>query len=408
MYKMTTKKKDLENKLAKLEFDLNNRNNFIYEECNELKRLVQLNGEEIIADLKITNNFSIDSDLNELDSETRGKIEEINNSIEYSINQIEKFEQKIISKQIKPNENLSKQIQCLRKIKNLKKLELRLVKLIDLVKQFLFDNNLMEFRPSDHEFKLGYIYLNQIINFNKLARSKSKVSVLNNNFEILDSKKLIISYKNNTAVSSYNLLNDNIEKRFILNDFKIVNLKQVINTKIVLECCQNSISAYSKFVFILNHNFEITLKKVVGNISLISVNESFIYFKEKNKIKTFDWLLNEINEQIFQFEDISQFEIRNKMTILRTKEHVHICNEKMDFVKIIQTDCDFLIDSYNHLIVIDRSEKNFKYFDLMKDGEPCKQLNLVGLNDFNNLKAKIDSNNKLYLYFDQNKSYFYF
>ena len=77
MYKMNKIKKDLENKLTKLEFDFNNRNNFIYEECNELKRLVQLNGEEIIADLKIANNFNIDSDLNELDSETRGKIEEI-------------------------------------------------------------------------------------------------------------------------------------------------------------------------------------------------------------------------------------------------------------------------------------------------------------------------------------------
>ena len=78
--------KKLEN-LNKLEKYLDNPDEYIYDECNELRRLIQLETEEVIADIKRSNNIEIDQDI--LEPNLIILIENVNKQSELLINQVD-------------------------------------------------------------------------------------------------------------------------------------------------------------------------------------------------------------------------------------------------------------------------------------------------------------------------------
>jgi len=80
-----------DDKLKLLIINFSNFENLIYEECSELKRLVQLNTEEAIALVKQVNNIDIDCNTCE-NNEIERKISSLNEANEIMINKIDKYE----------------------------------------------------------------------------------------------------------------------------------------------------------------------------------------------------------------------------------------------------------------------------------------------------------------------------
>ena len=81
-----------ENKLIELKHNFLNNHDLVYEECTELKRIVQLNSEETIANIKLLNNIGIDDEESLLDNKTRKKIDNINQLNMVMIERINQFE----------------------------------------------------------------------------------------------------------------------------------------------------------------------------------------------------------------------------------------------------------------------------------------------------------------------------
>jgi hypothetical protein len=104
--------------IAKLEEFLNNPTNFIYEECVEMKRIIQLDAEETIARIKQSNGMDINTEENDLNPKLLAKINIINRQSETMIKRVDAYQNERISSYSNSLNKHSKE-----KFKELKKLK---------------------------------------------------------------------------------------------------------------------------------------------------------------------------------------------------------------------------------------------------------------------------------------------
>ena len=78
--------------LAKLEFSFNNPKDYIYDECGDLRRLIQLDTEETIAKIKTKHNFHIDTDESKLNDDLRSLIDKVKEQSDLMIASVDKYE----------------------------------------------------------------------------------------------------------------------------------------------------------------------------------------------------------------------------------------------------------------------------------------------------------------------------
>lgn len=430
--------KDFEHKLNQLKFNLNNATDYINEECRELRRLVQLNAEEAIAEVKQLNGFDINSEITDLNAETQAIIENLNRASDLSFNKIDQYELETTEsfKEINQSNKIHRDIEQLKnsiadldkqtlatnlnskKLRNLNRKLVQLDSRLFIVtlksKALIFNNNLMEFKQIEQN-QLGYINLKQSIDFSKLTRTKLQIITEGSHFEIFSNKTYLIAFKldskmTKTVLINYDQFGSEIVKRIVLNDMIIHRLK-IVNNLVVLLCVQRETNFFSKMVLIMNDRMETICKKVVGNIDLIGANESQLIFNDSFKLKMFDWTLKETNESFnleidLHQENIQQFEILKENFCLRTNNSfIRLYNKQGSLVRTIEADDSFVIDSNDNIIVLNISDRALKYFT--SNGEPFKEKRIDILKDLSNLKFRIDKNDRLYFYFDQMTSFVY-
>lgn len=330
---LKTSFKHYNQKLNQLKYYFNNLNELIFDECSELRRLVQLSTEEYIAKTKQSNHYAVNDD--NLDESTSRLVQKANEKNQQLIDKIDHYELSITS-QINTktlNKNLiNKEINQLKQIskyfinyweqnlfenfsklglirKKLNKYHQRLNHEISAFKFQIFNNNLLEFKSTD---EIGYLYFKQTINFNQLNRLNLNKYIneddsLDKQFELFDSSSFLITFKkrnqNQTLIYKFNTIEKKIENKIVLNNCRIHNLKKVNNLIVIV--CSNEYY-YNREIAIMDAtSLSIVRQKKVGSISLIGANEEMLFCFEDiningrcNLCKVFDWNLNLIDLNI--------------------------------------------------------------------------------------------------------------
>ncbi len=190
-YKISTFNEDQElneilTKLNKLELNLGDYENCIYEKCSEFKRKIQLYTENTIANIKTENSLDINTDENELSTPLQSRINELKAKSESLIGEIEKHQKECISfyNVNEANEIIQNELKPLKeKVKAIKELEVRNKFITELncirnkfenfknkSTHFIFGNNLMELKLKDtndsDEFAY-YISFHQLLSLGK-------------------------------------------------------------------------------------------------------------------------------------------------------------------------------------------------------------------------------------------------
>lgn len=187
--------------LNKIDHDFNCPLEFIYDECAELKRRVQLDAEETIAEIKQKNGFDINTDENKLDAQLTMQIEAVNDQRDLFVSRINKFEKETIVSYEKNKQDMNKQLPltelnksklvlkhfvshwqvCLAELNfedkkmreaaaKLKEYQLKLNEFINSAQLLIFSNKFIELKQLEpkKEFQLShYMCLKQTIHFQK-------------------------------------------------------------------------------------------------------------------------------------------------------------------------------------------------------------------------------------------------
>lgn len=432
---------DLENfkkKLLKLEFYLNNPLDFIYEECNELKRKVQLNTEESIASIKETNDLDSNTDESELESELRIMVEEILDQNDLMIARIEIYQQESIKVAETTTESKEELLNRIKEIHqslmdlNASSIINKQTKLDELnidIKNFIFNNNILEFKVHD-ETKNGYLYLKQSIDIKTFNQIDLNEHINDQDYnlkcDVLSNKKYLLIYNYNykqTHLKVYNPILNRIEYSCFL-DYPSLNNIKIVNNLIALNCSADY-SGTDNYLIILDENLAIQSKKSVQRCFLIGANEKHLFCKEdeqfSSKCLKFDWSLNELESELtFQNQDpkkkffietecysILQLEHRNKhfyvrpgsnIVFLNTHEPAVILDETGQQLSLAKIYGELKFDKNNNLISL--KDDKLVYYDL--NGEPFKEIYVAG---FKNLIIDLNSDIHVFDKFDR-KIYF--
>ena len=92
MNKFKSKLNEYQKILVKKEFDFNNPKEYIYDECADLRRRIQLYTEETIAEIKTKHNFHIDTDESDLNNDLRSLVDGVKEQSDSMIATVDKYE----------------------------------------------------------------------------------------------------------------------------------------------------------------------------------------------------------------------------------------------------------------------------------------------------------------------------
>ena len=436
MEKLKSEIKLFEKKVKQLEYNLENRVDFIYDECSELKRKVQLDHELKLADLKKSKGLDVNAELelNKLDKETIDRIEELQTDLDTLIAKIDKYQtyQNEKTNLAKPSEKALGEIKLLKQftfknydsLKNMKKLSkklnenlMRLQNANKLVRRFLLNNNELEF--INEENQLNCLYFKKTIDFKALHRTKVKFQqIFTAHFHALNDGRLLIvehiKVRNQffkSVFSIYNSTGKNLEKS-LTTEFFVFNLKIVAN-KIVLVCSNEN----SRFILIKGlPDLNTVCRKMIGNLKLICANQSTVYFQEDLtcSVKLFDWSLRELPTDLvlnnLPQTFFKQIEIFKENYLIRFYNQTVVIYNKMGVLKetIMIESNDTCLQTYNDSFVVFCSEdKSLKNYDF--NGKLLKKIQIETPSNVDDLKFRLNNNNgKFYFYFDQENSFIYF
>lgn len=457
---LKTSFKNYNQKLNQLKYYFNNLNELIYDECCELRRIIQLNTEEYIVRIKEENDYDIDED-DELDPKTKELIEIASEKNQILIDKVDLYEKTItndintkslnkifINKEINQlkqiskyfinywEENLFENFSKLDLIKKkLNKYHLRLNNVATKFKTQLFNNNLLEFKSTN---LIGYLYFKQTINFNQLNRlniSKfiDESDILDKQFELFDSNSFLITFRkrslNQTLIYKFNAINKTIENKVVYNNFRIHNLKKVNNLIVIV--CSNEYY-YNRDIAIMDaNNLSIIRQKKVGSISLIGANESQLFCFEDiningrcNLCKVFDWNLNlidmnikfqqlnrlepfyipfeTINISVWQFESIDDKYVVRSISDRTMLSYLIIYDHKGNLLQVVRAFKAsyglFRLDESNNIFVSDGADKLI-CFDL--NGNLIKEIKLAN-------KTRYFEDEYLFNFLIENDKFYFF
>ena len=400
----------LETELNEIKSDLKDPSNFVYEECSELKRNIQLYTEETIAKIKEENNLDINIEENKLRKSVKCEINAIQTKSELIIQEVEKRQAETISSY---NVNEAKkfiqnEIEPLReRIKELKNssilesgsiysyindIQAELVSLRNKSKYFIFENNLMELKHKRNQlFKrtipnelnglrefTHYICCKQLLSlhsttkFSLLELSKKssyKLNTIHLSGIFPNGNYLIKCCKKMTSDQSVFIIFDPTENRIIIEKiFDNIEMYQTaINNKFIAITgkefyYKGEKQLASKIItLILNHNLEITNKS--DNFIIDCSNEKFLCKWSSNdfvykRIKVYDWSFKKVNNITIYGIDYNRYlhkmEMDSSYFYVWINYHLHV----LDFygVLLMKFSVDygkdvFKIDHLNHLIV---------------------------------------------------------
>ncbi len=337
--------------IDKIKNILDNPEEYIYDECSELKRNIQLETEEIIANIKQSNQI----DLN-LDDETKLEPELFNliqNLIEQSqtlITTIDDHEKAVKSHWIDKQINKKLFVKDYNKLKQFSDLFIQawtkrlddfnfddqtmkeaLVKLseyqsklnilISKIKMYLFNNNCFELRRIDDQEiqnRLNYfIYYKQQLIFNEsnafylhkildesaiqnVIDNKSEFKCSYSSFEILKNGKYLFLFesRSNQIRGTYKAIFDPVLNKLEREKFTENTFYEKINANhnliAMCSCSQNESN-----LIIMNYDLEVVNQIPIG--ILRGTDDSFIYTSDKlenhvysTDIKVIDWSLETV------------------------------------------------------------------------------------------------------------------
>jgi hypothetical protein len=426
-------------RLEKLQNDLNNILDFIYDECSELRRLVQLSTEQAILYLKQLNELDPNLEENQLNAQLATIVRDIHTKSDLMLNKIDCYEaeSKQNAPKEEPNKELCKLINQFKSVKNLN--ESQLVGIVSDVRQHIFNRNVMVFKPDElNPIGIGHLQLKQYIeieNFkqidlNKLINENNIINGYNFKCDIFKQNYLItysLNYKQ-TGLFIYDSVNNRIEKQIML-DYPSVNSLKIVNNSIVL-CLPIDYSRSENHLVVLDDELNIKAKKSVDRCFLIGANQKYLYCKDdecmESVCRELDWNLKEIESKLkFQQSDpkapffisntntelsIRQLEYANNRYFVRPgsnilfsnlSDFIQIFDEHGKLIKSTQIDGDFKLDSNNNLVVLKNNNKLI-YLDL--NGLTFKRIKIEDPNLITHFM--LDKNDKIH-FFDKfdNKIY---
>lgn len=346
-----------------LESILNNPHEYINERCFEFRRIIQLNKEESVANIKQRNDIDVNKDESELDLKLQNKIERLNDECESIIRKITQYEdisvrnaQKNIRKLKDSLDELARirkyyvmhWIDCLtepselvyeseirnaiQKFNKFKKME---KKIHEHMINSILSCNLMAINQSkklDRQLESldYYVYYRHTVSFKQLkshnfeavekAFLKNKkllgLGVFDLKFyscDIFDNGKFLISNcmptTENTIVLIYDPTKNVIEKQTTLKKKSISGIKIGIN-RILVHCHEldfnEDVNLGQELFLVMNFDLEIVKKKHQSHYSIMSyLREPYIIENAPNNtLKLFD--LNFNQTKVIQFQSLSK------------------------------------------------------------------------------------------------------
>ena len=289
----------------------------------------------------------------------------------------------------------------------------------------MLGNGIMRFIPADD--KLGYLYLNQSVNFSRLKRlslfklfiDSEVFDVSDLQFELFEESNYLISFrkrgKNNTFVYIYNGKLNTIENKVVLENCRIHNLKKIKNTIFMVS---SNDYFYDREMSLMDETLTIIKRKKVGSLSLVGGNHKYLYCFEDiningrcNSCKVFDWNLESVDSSInFQqtnpnqafyipFEtlhiSIWQLEFIENKYIVRSisdctlQPFVIIYDENGTLIRLIKvakiSDGLFRFNSAQSMVIVHDCGK-LMYFDLTLNAMPVKEIELINKDKFYKLE----------------------
>lgn len=452
-------KADLNNfaeKLNKLNFNLNYIDEYIFDECSELRRIIQLDTEETIASIKQSNNLDInieDDDDCVLDKSSLLKINNIKLKSLSMINRINKYEKetlcstsnkeplikefkrlKLLSKHFVKHwfEQTNETLISSNTIQRLNDYQQSLNKLFKETKKLIFNNNIMVLskqnqQENDHQMNYSLCF-KQEFQFSKsnsyeLIALKSAFQLL---CKILTNRMFLITFKEigtyNTTIMIYDPVLKKILNQTILTDCYIFGL-QINKTLIVLDCFNNKSSS----MIIMNQNNLQIIKQIPSEyLKIIGVNESNIFCLNSssgNELDVYDWSFRKVFHIEYQYFDctqpffISNIEQIGQLFQIGCKYYFHMQNSSLlifdqmgSMLKRINFD-NFRFTEYDsslqNIIALNENKTKIYYFDL--NGNLIKEIKLVNVGKLMleiDLRFLIDENSKLLFYDIKNLLFF--
>ena len=264
--------------INRIKYSLDNPEEFIYDDCSELKRSVQLETEEIIADIKQSNQIDPDLDENKLELEIFNLIQNVIDQSQAIINSIDDHEKMsksywigkgIDKKLFNKDYNKLKQFSDLfiqnwtnrldelkfedktmtEAADKLREYQAELNNLTNKVKMYLFNNNCIELRHSDEKENQNrlscflYYKQNQVFNhtnrfdLKKILKQSSIQTVKDheNDFNgitslfILENGNYLVIFRSFVIRSTYLAIYDPVLKKLVKEKFTEIILSNQLN-----------------------------------------------------------------------------------------------------------------------------------------------------------------------------------
>jgi hypothetical protein len=350
--------------INRIENSLDNQEEFIYDECSELKRNIQLETEEIIAKIKQSNEIDLNLDETKLESDLFNLIQNVIEQSQTLITTIDDHEKVIKSYWIDKQINKKLFIKDYNKLKQfsdlfiqtwtkrlddlnfddvtmneavikLNEYQTKLNILASKIKMYLFNNNCIELRRIDDKEisnRLNYfLYYKQHAIFNQsnkfylhkiLDQSTIQMVIDNKNllklnycsdfndnpasFEVLKNGKYLVLFQSNstqfqgTYIAIFDPVLNKLEKEKFIE--KIFYEQINFNHNLI---AMRSYSQNESNLVVMNYDLEVVNQIPVG--TLRGADDSFIYTSDilengehSTDIKVVDWSLETVKTLQFQ------------------------------------------------------------------------------------------------------------
>lgn len=361
--------------LERIEKYLNNSIDFIYDECSELKRIVQLDKEELITSIKESNNVDENLDDTKLDPTILAKIEKLSNEADRIIHEIHQYQNEAISQAKLDKEDHKKELKRdFYKLKEISKYfvahwieylnDLKLVDTLKLssamtkledykarlenldhkLKQIAFSNRTLElkkYKETSLERLSYYVFYKEEVEFNRTKCCSKEfnrmIACVEDEYIMQDQaydpfKKLFDMFPDGKFLSvvvedffsatlfTFDPSEKKIEKKKKLSNYLIRSVKIGEDSIFLLAS-----GASRHYVLILNHDLElIAIRRVLTNFIFLSnsIRVHICELYQNGTLKVFDSSMNEILntkyqsanklEPFYLLKSDYQFEYRNQ------------------------------------------------------------------------------------------------
>ncbi len=206
----------------------------------------------------------------------------------------------------------------------------------------------------------------------------------NNKFKILSNElcnKELINEMNNVLklYMDYNPLHIRINSREILSSWMILNCKSILEDYINKDSVLNSSKELIEQITILNNNFDINFDIIKFNKIFINYYDTFIIFKEYDKIQKLNYFIREwknLEETSILINSSDKYSEEQKIEVLKIMEinknnvekHIKIFTSNYDFnllKRLIENTHKInkrIIDTYKTILFTELNSNNYDIF----------------------------------------------